>query len=103
MFFAGDPIKETLLLTAGRAKITQVCESGSEVILRFTVPGEVIGELGLAPGSTHSSTAQALQDCKVLVWGAATFEAVLERFAILQSNVERILARRLDELERRFL
>jgi len=102
MFFAGDPIKETLLLTDGRAKITQVCESGSEVILRFTVPGEVIGELGLAPGSTHSSTAQALQDCKVLVWGAATFEAVLERFAILQSNVERILARRLDELERRF-
>ncbi len=102
MFLAGDPIKETLLLTDGRAKIIQLAEGGSEVILRFTVPGEVIGELGLVPGSTHSSTAHALQDCKVLVWGAATFEAALERFPILQSNVDRILARRLDELERRF-
>ena len=101
MFFAGDPIKETLLLTDGRAKIMQLGENGSEVLLRFTVPGEVIGELGLVPGSKHSSTAQALQDCKVLVWGAATFEAALERFPILQRNAERILARRLDELERR--
>ena len=102
MFFAGDPIKETLLLTDGRAKIMQLGENGSEVLLRFTVPGEVIGELGLVPRSKHSSTAQALQDCKVLVWGAATFEAALERFPILQRNAERILARRLDELERRF-
>ena len=101
MFFAGDPIKETLLLTDGRAKIMQLGENGSEVLLRFTVPGEVIGELGLLPGSKHSSTAQALQDCKVLVWGAATFEAAFERFPILQRNAERILARRLDELERR--
>jgi CRP-like cAMP-binding protein len=102
MFLAGDPIKETILLTDGRAKILQLAESGSEVILRFTVPGEVIGELGLVPGSTHSSTALALQNCKVLVWGAESFEAALERFPILQSNTERILARRLDELERRF-
>ena len=84
IFFAGDPIKETLLLTGGRAKIMQLGESGSEVILRFTVPGEVIGELGLVPGSKHSATAQALQDCEVLVWSAVTFEAALERFPVLQ-------------------
>jgi len=102
IFFSGDPIKETLLLTDGRAKITQPSESGSEVILRFTVPGEVIGELGLVPWSAHSSTAQALQDCKVLVWSAASFQAALDRFPILQRNAERIIQRRLEELESRF-
>jgi CRP-like cAMP-binding protein len=102
MYIAGYPIRETLLLTEGRAKITQVSEGGSEVILRFAVPGEVIGGLGLAPGGMHSSTAQALQDCKVLVWRAATFEAALEHFPTLQANAECIIARRLDELERRF-
>ena len=102
MFLAGDSVKETLLLTDGRAKIIQLAEGGSEVILRFTVPGEVIGELGLAPGSRHSSTAQALQDCKALVWGETTFEPILERFPILQRNAKRILVRQLDELERRF-
>lgn len=102
IFFAGDPIKATLLLTEGRAKITQLVESGSEVILRLTAPGEVIGELGLVSGSTHSSTAVALQACKVLVWGAATFEAALDRFPILRRNAKRILQRRLDELESRY-
>src|SRR6267378_2668109 len=35
MFLAGGRTKETLLLTDGRAKITQVGESGTEVILRL--------------------------------------------------------------------
>src|SRR6267143_587208 len=100
--FAGDPITETLLLIDGRAKLTQFGESGKEVILRLVAPGDVIGELGLAPGSRHSSTAQALQDCKVLVWGVATFEATLERFPVLQRNANRILVWQLDELESRF-
>ncbi len=102
IFFAGDPVTETLLLIDGRAKLTQLGESGTEVILRLIAPGDVIGELGLAPGSRHSSTAQALQDCKVLVWGASAFEATLERFPILQRNAKRILVRQLDQLERRF-
>jgi CRP-like cAMP-binding protein len=101
MFLVGTPIKETLLLIDGRAKVRQLGESGTEVILRLTAPGEVIGELGLVSGSTYSSTAQALQSCKVLVWGADTFEVALERFPILRRNAKRILQRRLDELQNR--
>ena len=102
MFLLGGRIKETLLLTGGRAKITQVGESGTEVILRLTAPGEVIGELGVVPGCTHSSTAVALQECKVLVWGAEAFQGALDRFPILQRNAKRILQRRLDALENCF-
>ncbi|HEX7695922.1 MAG TPA: Crp/Fnr family transcriptional regulator [Candidatus Acidoferrum sp.] len=102
MFLAGGRTKETLLLTDGRAKITQVGESGTEVILRLTAPGEMIGEVGLVPGHRHSSTAVALQECKVLVWGAEIFQGALDRFPILRRNAKRILERRLDELETRF-
>jgi len=102
MFIAGDPIKETLLLTDGRAKTSQLGQSGTEVILRLTAPGEVIGELGLVPGRRHSSTAQALDACKVLVWDAGNFEAALDRFPILRRNAKRILQRRLNELESRY-
>jgi CRP/FNR family transcriptional regulator, nitrogen oxide reductase regulator len=102
MFLAGTPIKETLLLADGRAKITQLGESGGEVILRLTAPGEVIGGLGLASGSRHSSTAEALQSCRVVVWGAETFEVALERFPMLRRNGRRILQQRLDELQSRF-
>ena len=102
MYFAGDQIEQVFLLTEGRVKITQFSERGTEVILRLCIPGEVISELVVVPGSRHSTTAQAAQDCEVLAWDAATFEAAMERFPDLRYNVKRILEQRLEELERRF-
>ena len=101
IYFAGDQIQQIFLLTDGRVRITQFSERGTEVILRLCIPGEVISELALVPGSRHSTTAQA-QDCDLLAWDSATFEAAMERFPDLRSNVKRILEQRLHELERRF-
>jgi CRP-like cAMP-binding protein len=103
VFFADDPKEQVLLLTDGRVKVSQFSESGKEVILRLIVPGEIISELTLVPGGTHSSTAQALQDCKVLAWDSASFNAALERFPELRKNADHILERRLEELTCRFL
>jgi CRP-like cAMP-binding protein len=102
IYFAGDPMRQMLLLTDGRVKKSHLIESGGEVIFRLTVPGEIISDLAWAPGTSHASTAQALQDCKVLAWESATFEAALECFPGLRRNAKRILGRRLAELERRF-
>jgi CRP-like cAMP-binding protein len=102
IYFAGDPMKQLLLLTDGRVKKSHLIESGGEVIIRLTVPGEVISDFAWVPGTSHASTAQALQDCKVLAWESATFGAALEYFPGLRRNAKRILARRLAELERRF-
>jgi CRP-like cAMP-binding protein len=101
MFFAGDPIKEVLLLTEGRAMLTQVCVDGTGVILRLCGPGEVVSPLALVQLSTHSSTAVALHACRLLVWDAATFESTLQRFPILRRNAQSILGRRLAELQKR--
>jgi len=103
MYFEGDPIKQVLLLTDGRVKESQLSVCGREVTLRLTIPGELISNLALLPGGTHSSTAQALRECKVLAWDSATFEGVLNRFPRLRSNANRILERRLAELECRFI
>ncbi len=102
MFFVDDPIRQVLLLTEGLVKKSQLTQGGREAILRLIVPGEVISETALVPGGTHSSTAQALQDCKVLAWDSATFEAASVCFPGLRKNAHRILERRLAELERRF-
>jgi CRP-like cAMP-binding protein len=101
MFFAGDPIKEVLLLTEGQAKLTQVSADGTEIILRLCVPCEVVAPLALVHGRTHRSTAVALQACKLLVWGAATFEATLDRFPVLRRHAQIILVRRIAELQKR--
>jgi len=82
LFLIDDPIDEIFLMVEGCAKVTQVTRSGKEVVLRIAASGELIGELGLPQDSKHSSTAQALQDCDVLVWASDVFDAVVRRFPV---------------------
>jgi CRP-like cAMP-binding protein len=100
IFSEGAPAKEVFLLISGCVRTTQVSENGVEVILRLVLPGEVICALRVGTGK-HTSTAQAVQECRALVWDTATFEAIVERFPILQRNTHRILDRRICELEQR--
>src|SRR2546429_3850441 len=102
IFFAGDAIKDIVLLTEGSVKITQLGENCSAVILRLEGPGEIVGSLGSAQHCRHSSTAEALLPCRALVWNAPTFDALSQRFPLLQRNTMRIMAKRLQVLEGRF-
>lgn len=99
---AGDPVREVFLLVSGRVRITRFSRNGEEVILRLELPGELIGEIAAIPGGTHSSTAQADQDCRTLLWDSLVFDAAAMRLPILQRNRQRISERRLRELEDRF-
>jgi CRP-like cAMP-binding protein len=101
VFLIDDPIDETFLMMEGCAKITQVTRNGKEVVIRIATPGEIVGELGLPPGSKHSSTAQTLRDCEALVWPAETFENALIQYPLLQRNVNNILQRRIGEIQSR--
>lgn len=98
LFRAGDPKRTIYLLTEGRVKITQVSKNGSEVILWLNIPGQIIGSLSLMAGGAHSSTAEAMQDCQVLIWDSAIFEASLERHPLFLRNVQHVITRQLSEL-----
>jgi CRP/FNR family transcriptional regulator, nitrogen oxide reductase regulator len=102
IFFEGDPMQQILLLTSGCVKVTQFGQNGSEVILRLSGPGEVLGSIEQCSRATHCSTAQALQASRVLMWDAKVFESISERYPILRRNTARILGDRLRELEERF-
>lgn len=106
VFFEGDPIRHVVLLTSGCVKITQVGLNGQEVILRLNGAGEIVGALGLSPCNgkcdEHCSTARTVQPSTALIWEAAQFEAVSERFPLLRRNTAHVLERRLNELEERF-
>jgi CRP-like cAMP-binding protein len=99
---ADDRITQVLLLMDGRVKMSQLSESGQEVVLRLGVPGETISVSTLLPNRKHSSTALALQACKVLAWESGNFNAMAERFPVLQKNVGLILKSRLADLTQRF-
>ena len=55
IFLEGDPVRRVVLLTSGSAKIVQLGQSGTEVILGVRGPGEVVGTVGLRPQDRHCS------------------------------------------------
>jgi CRP-like cAMP-binding protein len=102
IFVAGDAIREVLLLTEGRVKLMLFSEEGAEVIIRLCAPGEVIYPPAVVPEDTYFSTAETLQECRLLAWDARTFDAAQGRFPALRINSKRVLERQVRELELRF-
>jgi CRP-like cAMP-binding protein len=99
IYRAGEPKEAIFLLAVGRVKVSQVSKKGKEVLLWLNLPGQVIGSLNLVADGVHSSTARAVQSCKVLIWNLPAFEANVERFPVLLRNVQHIIDRQLVELQ----
>ncbi|MGB7847209.1 MAG: Crp/Fnr family transcriptional regulator [Candidatus Acidiferrum sp.] len=102
IFTEGAPCQQVLLLLSGCVKTTQLGSSGSEVILRLSGPGELVGAVETYLGINNLVTARTTQPTIALVWDAATFEAISDRYQNLRRNTSRLLGLRLQELEERF-
>jgi CRP-like cAMP-binding protein len=102
IFSQGDPVEQVILLASGSVKTTQSGQDGTEVILRLSGPGDLIGAPGLGRRCHHLSTAHALTPSRALIWNASVFEALSARFPALRRNQARILGDHLRELEERF-
>ena len=102
IFLEGDPCAQIWLLLSGCAKVTQIGRNGTEVILRVSGPGDVLGALQCSPVSRQCCTVQVLEACLVLFWDTRFFEAVSARVPVLGRNVAHILQERLKVMEERF-
>lgn len=102
IFSIGDAVEQVVLLLSGWVKITQSGPTRNEVILRLIGIGEVVGAFGCWSDHRHRSNAQSVRPCAALVWDAATFDRILERFHLFRRNTIRALEERLEEMDERF-
>jgi CRP-like cAMP-binding protein len=102
LHFEGDVVKRVLLLTSGSVKNTKVGRDGAEVILRLSVPGDVLGTVDLFSSGTHCTAAQVFRWCRALIWDTRVFKGLVERFPVLHQNTAAVLSEHLRELEDRF-
>ena len=102
LFREGDPASSIFVIGSGLVKVTQLTESGKEIILRVQGSGDLVGGVELLTGRTHRSNAEAIESCQLLVWEASTFEAYWTRFPILLGNIAHILDEHLQQLEECF-
>ncbi len=102
LFSQDQPIHKLIMIRTGSVKLTQLSPDGKEVILWLNGPGDAVGMHADADGSNHSCSAQAMERCQVFVWESHLLQMLISRFPQIQTNLGKILAGRLSELEERF-
>ena len=71
----GDQGNHAVVLLAGHLKISIVSANGREIILAYSDPGDVVGEIALIDKGPRTATVTAIEPAIVLLIPAQAFEA----------------------------
>jgi CRP/FNR family transcriptional regulator, cyclic AMP receptor protein len=96
----GEAPGRVLVIEQGRAKVTAITEDGSEVVLAFRGPGELLGELSALGGEPRLATVRALEPLDALALSAVDFDAFLESYPRVALVILRVVIARLREADR---
>jgi CRP/FNR family transcriptional regulator, nitrogen oxide reductase regulator len=104
LFLEGQHSNCLILIKTGRVKLNRSDRSGGEVIVRICGPGEIVdADVYDDTGSgRHRCSARAMTQCRALIWDSRQAFALGVRYQQIRTNIIRILANRLDELEERY-
>lgn len=103
-FFHQDaPAEAFYVLTAGRARLSTLADSGEQVILRVLQPSDPLGIVAALPQAVYPLTAQAVVPCMALRWDHAALIQLMERYPVLALRALRLIAQRFAELQQQYL
>ncbi len=102
LFRAGEACAGVYLLQQGSVKISTLSPNGDEQIVRFYLPGELIGLEALGE-ARHSSSAVALEESRVQALSLPALHALYERSPGLYRRLLQIVSRRIAELHEHML
>ncbi|MCX5703313.1 MAG: patatin-like phospholipase family protein [Candidatus Omnitrophica bacterium] len=91
----GSPPSAFYCVVLGRVVIYTQDHSGARTILEYLHRGKYFGIISLLTDEPHSVTAEAMNDCFILVIKQNDFEFVLKRIPSLAIDLSRTLSRRL--------
>ena len=91
----GSPPSAFYCLILGRVVIYTQDRYGSRAILEYLHRGKYFGIISLLTNETHSVTAEALNDCAVLVIKKNDFDFILKKIPTLAIDLSQTLSRRL--------
>jgi CRP-like cAMP-binding protein len=98
----GDPALAFHILTQGRVKLVQVAPDGHGILTRFVRPGQEFGVIAMLSGFEQPMSAQAIDDCQMLVWAGEVMAQMIEQHTQIAFNAMRILVTRNLYLQRRY-
>lgn len=96
LFRDGDPGDTMYVLRSGRVRVF-IEANGREKTLAFIEAGDFFGEMALLNNKPRTASAQCVEETRLLVIDAKTFEAMLRGNAEIAVRMIQRLAKRLDQ------
>ncbi len=96
----GEAPGRVLAIEQGRAKITAITEDGRELVLAFSGPGDLIGELSALDGWPRVATVRAIEPLTALAIASRDFESFLDSHPRVALVILRVVIARLREADR---
>jgi CRP/FNR family transcriptional regulator len=108
-----QPSANICLIVAGKVKLSQIAEDGSEILLDIILPNELFGESAFVSGLRLAEQATALESAELMIWPISTMETLVTKrprlaVALLQISArrtvdfaQRIASFSIDNIERR--
>jgi CRP-like cAMP-binding protein len=98
-FLESDPAENSYILLNGKVKLGQVTEVGQQVILGYLIPGRVFGIISILKKISYPVSAQAVGDCRALVWDQVTMNRLMDAYPRIGLNALRIMAGQIREFQ----
>jgi CRP-like cAMP-binding protein len=95
IFHRGDEPGSVFVLVAGRVKFSLLGPHGTEVIVGFAGPGDLVGEIAALDGRPRSATAEAVDAVQALAFTRGAFESFVSSHPDTALLLVRHLAARL--------
>lgn len=87
------------VLLSGRVRVVKTTPDGQQVIVRYIVPGELLGIAPALGRNTYPATAIAVVDCVVLAWPSRLWPEFATAFPSFGANTYRMIGQRLDDVQ----
>lgn len=101
-YMQGDPAASAYLIEKGRVRLSQVTTEGQQVLLRVIGPGNMFGAVAIARIESYPVSAEAAEECTVLVWPRMTLVGLVEQMPKLALNAVEMMAGHVQEFQDRF-
>lgn len=99
VFEQGGDATFFFVLLSGRVRVVKTTPDGQQVIVRYIVPGEVLGIAQALGRSTYPASAVAVVDCVVLAWSSRLWPEFAAAFPSFGTNTYKMIGQRLEDVQ----
>jgi CRP-like cAMP-binding protein len=99
VFEQGGDAHSFFLLLDGRVRVIKTTPDGQQVVMRYIIPGELLGIAQALGRDTYPATALAVTDCIVLTWKGELWSEFAEKWPSFGKNTYKAVGARLQDAQ----